>query len=167
MDLRTILSKRIDKKFIQFCVNEISKDTILYNKLIDLFFNGETKSKENAAWILSHCHDKHPHLIAPFLKKLIKNLKTNQNVAVKRNTLRILQTIDIPENIRGDVTDFCFNALTSSGPVAIKAFALTILENICLKEKELLKELLIIIEDQLPFETRAYKSRANKILKKV
>ncbi|MFT3946227.1 MAG: hypothetical protein QM763_04560 [Agriterribacter sp.] len=51
--------------------------------------------------------------------------------------------------------------------VSVKAFSLTVLANLANQYPEIIPELKLIIEDQLPHETAAFKSRAQKILKQL
>ena len=134
-----------------------------------LFFNGEYRITQRAAWIVHYCADNYPGLIEPYLAKLVDNLFNDKiHVAVKRNTLRILQYIDIPEKLLGRVAEICFNFLASGvEPVAVKAFSMTVLYNITLKEPELANELKLHIEQLLPFGSAGIKSRGRKILAKL
>lgn len=123
---------------------------------------------QRAAWVVSHCADKYPELIEPYIEPMILNLKKNITVAVQRNTLRVLQEREMPDSIIGDAADICFKILESAKePIAVKVFAMTLLANICKKVPELKNELKILIEDQLPYGSAGFKSRANKILKKL
>ena len=116
--------------------------------------------------MLSIIADKHPFLIKPYLPLLVKQLHNPKHDAVKRNVLRILQFIDIPDEVMGELADLCFNFLTSSKEaIAIKVFAMTILERIVRQYPELTQELIIIIEDQMPYGSAGFKSRGTKILK--
>jgi len=85
---------------------------------------------------------------------------------VKRNSVRLLQHIDIPKKFHGEVMDLCFNYVSSPNePVAVKAFSLTILQNLSTDYPEIKNELKLIIEDRWPHETAAFHSRAKKFLK--
>ncbi|WP_143165108.1 hypothetical protein [Chryseolinea serpens] len=86
--------------------------------------------------------------------------------AVKRNTLRLLQYIELPKRLQGRVADLCFQYLQGKGePIAVKAFSLTVLQRILEEQPELGSELKIIIEDQLAYASPAFRSRAMKVLK--
>jgi hypothetical protein len=50
--------------------------------------------------------------------------------------------------------------------IAVKAFSLTILENLCKTYPEILPEIKTIIEARWEEETPAFRSRAGKILRK-
>lgn len=109
----------------------------------------------------------HPEFIKNNFKKLINNLqKPGIHDAIKRNTLRLLPVVPIPEKYEGIVMDICFKYVeTLHEAVAIKSFAITILGKFAKKYPEIIPELKYLIEDHVPHQTAAFKSRANKILK--
>ena len=119
-----------------------------------------------AAWPVSYCVIAHPALIKKHWGKLINNIQQpNLHSAVKRNSIRLLQDIDIPEKYQGEIMDICFNYVASpTEAVATKAFSLTVLGKLAKKYPEIVPEIKILIEDQLPDQTPAFKSRAKKLL---
>lgn len=146
----------------------INKDSARFKTLMDVFFSNKYILTQRAAWVMSICVRKHPGLITPFLKKMIYNLEKPVHDAVKRNTVRILQEIDIPDKLIGKTADSCFALLTKpSEAIAIKAFSMTVLLNITKKEPDLKNELRIIIEDQMPYAKAAFLSRGKKTLKEL
>src|SRR6187402_3127701 len=139
-----------------------------FKELMELFFGNEYIITQRAAWVMSISARKHTELIQPFLKKMIYNLEKEVHDSVKRNTVRILQEIEIPEKLIGKAADVCFKLLSnSSEAVAIKAFSMTVLLNITKKEPDLKNELKILIEDQMPFAKAAFLSRGRKTLKEL
>ena len=100
---------------------------------------------------------------------LLKNLeKPNLHGSVKRNTVRLLQDIAIPKKFEGQVMNLCFNYIGSPDEaVAVKAFSLTILENLSKEYPDIKAELKTIIEDRWNYESPAFHSRARKIFKKL
>ena len=110
---------------------------------------------------------RHPGLIKKHLKKILSFVKKpGLHDAVKRNTVRLLQVIDIPERFQGEVMNLCFNYISSPDEKpAVKASALTVLQNLSTQYPEIKQELKTIIEDRWEFESVAFKSRARKILK--
>ncbi|MTI40068.1 hypothetical protein [Fulvivirga lutimaris] len=148
--------------------NYIGSNKNRFDELMRLFFDTKYRVTQRAAWVVSHCADKHPELIEPYIEPMILNLKNDITVAVQRNTLRVLQEKEMPDSIIGEAADICFKIMESSKePIAVKVFAMTLLANICKKVPELKTELKILIEDQLPYGSAGFKSRANKILKKL
>ena len=88
--------------------------------------------------------------------------------AVKRNTLRLLQAISIPQRFHGEIMSLCFDYIASPDEsAAIKAFSLTVLQNLSKQYPEIKQELKTIIEDRWEYESAAFKSRAKKILKQL
>jgi hypothetical protein len=85
--------------------------------------------------------------------------------SVKRNSVRLMQHIEIPARLHGKVMNICFNYISDpQEKVAIKAFSLTVLQNLCQQYPEIRQELKTIIEDRWEFETVAFRSRARRIL---
>jgi len=102
-------------------------------------------------------------------KKLVSNLKKpNLHDAVKRNTVRMLQSVSIPEKYEGEIMEICFKYIESpKEAVAVKAFSLAILEKLAKKYPEIIPEVKLLIEDQMPHQTAAFKTRSKKFLKAV
>ena len=87
--------------------------------------------------------------------------------AVIRNTLRLLQDVEIPSRYKGRVMNTCFEMIGSpETAIAIKAFSLTVLEHLATDYPDILPELKLIIEEQWDRSTPAFRSRAKKILNK-
>ncbi len=121
---------------------------------------------QRAAGVMSYCTNAHPGLIVPHFKKMIHVLKNSPSDAVKRNTVRAWQWVPIPEAHLDDVADLCFSFLsTPQEPVAAKVFAMTVLLNITRQIPELKNELQILIEDQMPYSSAAFRSRGSKVLR--
>ncbi len=98
---------------------------------------------------------------------LIKNLrKPGLHDSIKRNTVRLLQHIDIPAKQEGLIMEICFKYVEfPSESVAVKAFSLTILGKLAKKYPEIIPELKLIIDGQINHQSAAFISRAKKILK--
>jgi len=89
-------------------------------------------------------------------------------VAVIRNTLRLLQDVDIPKRYHGRVMSICFDFIQSvDTPIAVKAFSLTVLQHLAVDYPEIRGELRLIIEEQWEQATAAFRSRARRILKEM
>jgi hypothetical protein len=80
----------------------------------------------------------------------------------------LLQQITIPERLHGEVMNICFEYIASPDEsVAVKAFSLTILQNLSKQYPEIKNELKLVIEERWDHETAAFRSRAKKILKEI
>jgi len=138
-----------------------------FDELFHLFLTSGYRVNQRAAWPLSYCAISHPEFISKNLSKLVKNLhKPGIHDAVKRNTLRLLQHINIPKKFHGEIMDSCFHYISSPAePVAIKAFSLSILQNLSKEYPDIRQEIKLAIEERWPYETAAFHSRARKFLK--
>ncbi len=169
MNLRDELLREYSKAQTLAIAAYIGDNTERFGTLMQLFLGNEYRVTQRAAWVVSYCAETHPALIRPYLAQII-GLAQQDHVheAVTRNVLRILQDIRVPEDLEGTLVDFCFQILEQkSRPTAIRTFALTVAYNHCQCYPELVQELKLIMEDQLPYETPAFKSRATKLLKKL
>ncbi len=167
MNLLSEILKEHSKSQTLKIVKWVGWDKQRFKQLMLLFLEGEYRVTQRSAWMISTCADNHPELIRPYLKKMI--LKTQEpgvHDAVKRNVVRILQKIEIPVSLTGRVTDICFNFLADKKEaIAVRVFSMTVLYHITKKEPDLRNELRWLIEESLPEEKAAFKSRGKKILK--
>lgn len=164
--LREELLKEHSKPHTVYLANEIGANQEAFDELMVLFLGDEYRVTQRASWVVSHCYDVHSWLLQKHLKAVVENIQGPVHVAVKRNTLRMLQLIDIPEELLGLTAELCFNFLNSGQEsIAVKANAMTVLFNIVKKYPELKGELKITIEEQMPFGSTGFKNRGSKILK--
>lgn len=168
MNLKATILEEHSKKQCDAIVAWVGNDQKRFNELFQLFLNSEYRITQRAAWPLSYCVIKHPGLIKNNYAELIANLKKQQlHDSIKRNTVRLLQAVAIPEKYEGDIMDICFQYLQSpKEAVAVKAFSITVLGNLANKYPEIIPEIKLLIEEQLPTQTAAFKSRAKAFMKK-
>ncbi len=140
-----------------------------FKELMQCFLDTEYRVAQRAAWSVSWATKGNTELIKPFVKDLVAQLQRKDVPdAVIRNSVRILEAIEIPKIFHGDVMNACFAFIkTPSAPVAIKAFSLTTLFNLSKQYPEIKQELKLIIEDRWNFETSAFKSPGKKILERL
>ncbi len=169
MDLRGQLLKEHSKTNTSRIITWVGSDQSRFDQLFNLFLHDEYRIVQRAAWPLSYCVIQHPLLIKKHFGKLLKNLrKPGIHDAVKRNTMRLLQSVDIPPRYQGTVMDTCFQYIATPGePVAVKAFSLTVLEGLALQYPDIIPEIKLLIEENYDRETAAFKSRAKRLLKKI
>jgi hypothetical protein len=169
MDLDKILRGEYGKKQCGRIVRYVGDDPDRFATLIRLFFSGEYRICQRAARPLSYCVKDHPRLIRPYFNRLLLQLeKPGIPAAVTRNSIRVLQELDIPVRFHGKVMDICFRFIQSPEiAVAPKAFALTVLQNLTVVYPEILPEIKLIIEARWEQEGPAFRSRARKILQSI
>lgn len=168
MDIQQAILKEHSKAQCNKIVKYIGADRKKFAELMQIFFQGGYRATQRAAWPLSYCANNHPDLVTPYLGKLVALLeKPGVHNAVKRNITRLLQNVQIPVKYHGKVMTTCFKFIADvDTPVAIKAFSLTLLDNLSRLYPEIAKELKLIIEERWNNESPAFKSRARKILKR-
>jgi len=166
MDLRETIRAEHSKTMCSRVLKWVGSDQQRFDELFRLFLDGEPVIKQRAAWPLSYATVDHPQLIQKHFGKLLKNLKkTGLHDSIKRNTMRLLQYVPVPEKFHGEVMNTAFDYIISpSENPAIKAFSLSVLENLSKQYPEIKQELKTIIEDRWDIESNAFRSRAKKIL---
>lgn len=168
MSMREELLKEFSKSHTVHLAKKIGADQAAFDEMVELMLHDEIKVTQRAAWVVSHCFDDYPWLIEKHLETLIDNLANTSTDTVKRNTVRILQFVDIPDDLLGITADTCFSLLNSSKEsIAVRAHCMTILFNVVKKYPEMKEELKVSIEDQLPFASAGIKNRGLKILKAI
>jgi hypothetical protein len=155
------------KKQIMLIVNYVGNDSLRFKALMELFLKGEYRITQRSAWIVSYCVIANPDLIKPYFKKLLDKLnEPNIHDAVKRNIVKVFSEIDLPEKYFGEIYDICFHYLRSlDETIAVKAHSMSVLEKICIQYPELKNELIITLEEMIPFGSSGIVARAKKILK--
>jgi hypothetical protein len=144
----------------------VGDDAARFAGLMRLFLSGEYRITQRAAWPLSYCVRRYPALINPYFKSLLDNLgKKGLHSAVIRNTVRLLQDVEIPKKYQGRVMSICFDFVQApETAIAVKAFSLTVLHRLSRDYPEILPELKLIIEEQWDEAPPAFRSRAKKVL---
>lgn len=167
MDLQKALLKDHSKAQASQIADYVGHNRALFKQLVYIYLAGPYGITQRAAWPISICVERHPELAIPHLKTILKHLnKVGIHNAVKRNTMRLLQFVDIPKPYHGRVADICFRYLhDKKAAIAVKACSMTVLTHIVKQEPELGQELRIIIEDRLPYSSPGFAARARKVLK--
>lgn len=168
MNIEKELLKGQSKALTDRIVRYVGVDPVKFNELVIIFLAGPYRLTQRAAWPLSYCVQNHPFLIRPHFGQVLKILdQKGIHDAVKRNVMRLLQDVDIPKRYQGMVVEKSFELMDSKEPIAVRVFAMSVLANLASVQPDLKNELKVIIEDQLPFGTAAYLSRAKKILRQL
>ncbi|MCB9063802.1 MAG: hypothetical protein H6551_01515 [Chitinophagales bacterium] len=169
MDIREQLSITNSTENIELVANWVAHDDKKFRQLLKLFLDDEYRIVQRAAHALGKVVDINPEAIQPHIVTLVKKLsEPDVPVAIKRNIVRVLQYIDIPEEYHGALMNVCFNLLADvNEAIAVRVFSMTILDHLSKHYPEIKQELYSILEDQMELGcTAAFRSRAKKILKK-
>ncbi len=164
--LRNLLLEGQSRPLTHHILSWVRDDAERVAALCASFLEGPYRITQRAAWPIGDIGKARPELLLPHLSVLIGFAKKEgQHDAVARNVLRILESIDLPDELLGEAADLAFPlAADPQKPVAIRAFALTAAWKICQNVPELAPELRLIIEDAMPHATPAIKVRCRRIL---
>ena len=147
-------------------VEYIGDDAERFAELMKIFFAGEYRLTQRAAWPMNYCAERSPALIRPYLSKLIDCLKReDMHDAVRRNVVRLLQFVEIPPRLSGKIYSHCVDLVDDAyEPVAVRVFAMSVAARIAKQEPDLMNELRLIVRKHLPHTTVAFHKRAREVL---
>ena len=167
--LRELIESGHSKKATHEVIAWVGNDPTRFKELVGLLSGMDRELARRAAWSFSYIATAHPELGRLAMKDTVK-LLTEQGLhdGIYRNLNRFLQTAEIPEAIEGIVAETALLHLRSpEAAVAVKAFAMTTLENLIRKYPELAPEVVAVVEDQMDYATAALKVRAARLMKTV
>ena len=166
--IRQLLSEEQSKTIRDEIVKIVLDAPKEIESLMDCFFDDNFRLNQYASWPITVIGEKRPLLIFPYLAEMLAVLDNPAHDAVIRNTIRVMQNLDIPEELEGEVYDRCFGYFVDpKEKPAIRVFSMTVLTNIALKYPDLKEELVKSIELYFPFGSAGFKSRAKKELKRL
>jgi hypothetical protein len=166
MDFRDSIQKEHSKKQTTEIADYVGSNKARFKQLVDVYLAGPYRLTQRSAWPLSLCIQRHPELILPHIGRILKSSdRPGVHNAVKRNTVRLLQFIDIPRRHFGAVAELCFRYLNDRREaIAVRVFSMTVLSNLASREPGLKEELKLLIEDELPYASAAFRSRGLRTL---
>ncbi|MEN8928650.1 MAG: hypothetical protein ABF242_06805 [Flavobacteriales bacterium] len=167
--MRELLSNKASRANSYQVVAMVGTDYDLYKELIGFVVNYESPISEKAAWAMNHCFEEKAGFFEDYLSELVPIIGSEIHTdSVKRNIVKILQFIEIPEKYRAEVIDSCFDLVTNKKTaIAVKAFSLGVLENMVKLYPELKSELVAAIEELLPKASSGLKNRGQHILRRL
>jgi hypothetical protein len=169
MDLKAEILREHSKLHAESLADWVGADRKRFRKLMELFLRGDHRVAQRSAWVVNICAESHPELIRPYLQQMIARMQQpGVHDAVRRNVVRILQFVEVPERLLGVVATACFEYLSSPAqPIAVKAFSMVVLGNIARKEPDMKRELQLVIEQQAPYASAGFRSCARKVLSRL
>jgi len=168
VDIRFALQKEHSKENTEKIVEYVGSNDKRLAELMDIFFYERWELVQRAAWAVGKLGET-THVLQPYLPQMIQHLqRADLHDAVKRNTIRTWQFMEIPDDYLGEVADICFEFLKKKQePVAVKVFSMVVLEKVVHRAPELKDELKFLIEEQLPYGTAGFVSRGKKVLNNI
>ena len=168
LDIRNQLLQETSRFNMEYIASVIGDDKEKFAELMKLYLKEKDPIPAKAAWVAEYVCLKHPELIDPYLEDLVHSLALFTHPGSRRNSLKILMQTKIPEDLQGPLIDICFQWMSSTEKtVAVKVYAMQIIENHLELYPELAFELKSIIEDQWDKNSAGFKARGSKVLKRL
>jgi hypothetical protein len=169
MNIRATLINHYSKKTIREVAKYADQKPTHFKQLMEVFLGSPYRISQRAAIPVELCVKKNNDLLTPYFSRLFSLLKKESTEdSLKRNILRTLQYVEVPNRYKGKILSLCFAFLADpKAPIAVRVFSMTVAANISSKLPEIKNELLIVIKDRLPYESAGFVSRGKKILQQV
>ncbi|HBB92629.1 MAG: hypothetical protein A2X22_12255 [Bacteroidetes bacterium GWF2_49_14] len=170
LDFESILSDS-SRSLADYAAMTVGDDPKLLKQVFDLSLLQKKQVSMRAARVFDLCCERNPGFVRPWLKKIVRELPKLKDNSVKRIFLHILVRhpwVD-DEVGMGRLIDTLFRWLSDDAqPIAVKAYSLSILENLSTLYPEFRNELILTLEESIPFwESAALQSHGRKMLKKL
>lgn len=170
LDFRSILTDS-SRSLMDYTAVMIGNDTVLFKEVLDMAFEQEPPLCMRAARVADLCCERYPELVRPYLLKMVNELPALKNMSVKRIFMHILirHSWVEDEEAMGKLVDTLFKWLMDdTQAVAIKAYAMLILEKIIKVEPDLRGELILVLDETIPFwDSFALQSGGRRLLKRL
>jgi hypothetical protein len=169
MQLKEQILREHSKANCLLIVQWVGSSQQRFDELFNLFLGHEYRLVQRTAWPVSYCVEAYPQLMKKHFGRLVKKLQEPSLYhAVRRNSVRFLQHVSIPRAYQGAVMDICIRYVASPNePVSVKAFSLTVLRNLARLHPDIVPEIKLLIEDQLPRQGPSFAVRALDFLESV
>ncbi len=140
--------KTSSKASIDRLVLAISKGEENVDELMQFGFDEKNNNSWRAVWAISHLADKHPELVSKYCQEIILKLPSFQNERHIGSFINTLIKLNPDVEEIGLLFDICIEQLKKDKlSMYVKYYALQMLEKICIKEVDLIDEMLIILDE--------------------
>jgi hypothetical protein len=145
MQLKDKLFVKNNKSYWTILSKEVLENNQL-NELIELFLGKDRRIAQRASAIIMTIGEITPDVFGPYLTLLVDQLNHVPTETQKRNIVRILHCIKIPQELEALAMNHCFEYLSRlEESIATRAFAMKVLGNLYKKYPEIESELLSLI----------------------
>ncbi len=120
LELKTILSGRISGGDARALAGGIFNE-----ELLQLLFDEDKRTSDNAAWVLTHLPKTADAWLAEHQNTFIDEAMRTTSTTKRRLIMNLLERTPFEvDSIRTDFLDFCFNAMLSNEPIGVKSLAI-------------------------------------------
>lgn len=151
MDLKAKILEEYSKPAMMKIVDWVGQDFERFQSLMELFLTEEYRIAQRISWGLIYITERYPDFILPYLPSLLDIIANpSAGETVKRNSIRALTVVDIPEEFCGKAFEQCSKLFHSiKEPIAIRVFSMTVMVNIALKYPDLISEVSMVVADAM------------------
>jgi hypothetical protein len=156
------------KQAIVNCSIIIEGNSELFEEMLEISLSQTPKISCRATRVICELLIKDDSVAIPYFKKILQVLPDVKDESLVFNLLRIFVLSPLPkdEDDLGWLAKICFDWLdTNVQRIAIKAYALDILERVACIYPEIIPELSAIIKSQMPHLSPGFQSRGKRVLK--
>lgn len=148
----------------QYVVNNPSS----FKQLMECFFSHDMRLSQRSVIPVGKIADKHSKMLEPYMKRMLIAQEKPYNTAIRRNVIRTIMLMDLPEKYRGQVFDVCIQYINDvKEAIAVRAFAIAICGDMCKYYPELKDELIEILELHENYGSPGFRSQAKKVKKEL
>jgi len=169
LDFRQILCDS-SRKVAEIAASCVLDEPIRTEQLTTLILADKYPFSERASRVLGICSEQFPELFEKQQKRIIPALQKMKSESVIRNLLKIVADcpVTLSKKNKGILLGLCFDWLSDiSKPVSMRVHSMQFLYNISVHEKGIRDELISILEAGYADGSAGFRSRADKILKKL
>lgn len=149
--MKAKILEEYSKSAMMKIVDWVGQDFERFQTLMELFLTEEYRVAQRISWGLIYITERYPDFILPYIPSLLEiiaNPKSGETI--KRNSIRVLTVVDIPEEYCGTAFEQCSKLFHSvREPIAIRVFSMTVMVNIALKYTDLISEVSILVTDAM------------------
>jgi len=150
VDFYKLLQVDSSRSIADMAMDAVGNDVNYFREVFRLAATEKPPLCWRAARVVDLCSEKHPFLMYRFLPDAVDLLVNTSNSSLKRIFTRILIRYIpvVDEDLLGIVTDYAFSKAENTGePVAVRAFALDMLEQVGIRVPELQDEVRLFMQN--------------------
>jgi len=169
MTLKEQILKEHSKNNMLAIAAIVGNDRKKFQVVLDMMLGDNIRAQQLSAAVYYHCLKSNPWWLDDHLDLLLNKIEKDKiHDAVRRNIFRILQNGAIPEDLQGRIYNLCMSyVMDPKEVIAVRAFSMSTLHNICKSEPELSRELSIVVTEAMKCGRAAITIRGRKILKDI
>jgi hypothetical protein len=158
------------RRTVDMAVNTIGDNPEIFKRILDFALEDRERFAMRAARAIQMSVAKHPEIVKPYLKDIIRQMDKFKTGGLKRSFAKMISETDwdFDEDTLGILAEICFKWVNDSNEeIAIKIYAQDILYRVSEIYPELKHELITVMEHNYPHSSVAIKSRSRKMIKKL